>query len=94
MTTRRRRQQRPAPRPALNTEQIRQLARDLISDLAPAAGDADAVRKVLLRWLGNEDTGGLSMIAMSGMQIMFAECLTRTPIGAWTLNPPPERNTP
>jgi hypothetical protein len=94
MTPRRRRQQRPRPtRPALTTEQTRDLGRELIRELAPGAGDADAVRAVLLAWLAREDTGRLSMVAMSAVQIMFADCLTRTPLGAWTLNPPPAERT-
>jgi hypothetical protein len=75
----------------LTTEQIRELGRELICELAPAAGDTDAVRAALLRWLADEDTSRLSLVCMSVVQQVFADCLTRTPTGAWTLNPPPER---
>lgn len=94
MTTRRRRQQRPTPtQPPMTIEQTRQMARDLVRELGQVAGNPDQVRTVLLAWLAKEDIARLSIVAMSAVQIMFADCLTRTPLGAWTLNPPPERNT-
>lgn len=93
--SRNRRQQRPTvPEPTrapIGTTEARDLAADLIRELAQHAGDPDAVRTVLLQWLTREDHDRLSMVAMSAVQIMFADCLTRTPLGAWTLNPPPER---
>jgi len=94
--SRNRRQQRPTPpsaAPLITTTEARALAADLIRELAQHAGDPDAVRAVLLRWLDAEGTSRLPMACMSAVQIIFADCLTRTPLGAWTLNPPPERNT-
>ena len=94
---RNRRHQRPTPtRPALTTEQIRDLGRELIVELAPHAGNPAAVRAVLLRWLAHEDVGRLSLISMSAVQQVFASCISRVPVdqipaGAVTLNPPPER---
>jgi len=94
-----RRRQRPTPpraTPLITTAQARTLAADLISDLTTHAGDPDAVRAVLLRWLDTEGTSRLSMACMAGLQIVFADCLTRVPTdqmppGALALNPPTER---
>lgn len=92
--SRNRRQQRPTPpraTPLITITEARALAADLIGQLAQHAGDPDAIRAVLLAWLEAEDTARLSMVAMSAVQIMFADCLTRTPLGAWTLDPPTGR---
>ena len=85
--TRRRRAPRPAApeppaAPSMRIAEARALAADLIGDLTPHAGDPDAVRAVLLRWLDIEDTARLSMACMSAVQIMFADCLTRVPLDA------------
>ena len=85
-----------APQQALTPAQARTLAADLIGDLTPHAGDPDAVRAVLLRWLETEDTARLSMACMSAVQIVFSDCLSRVtevPPGALTLEPPTERTT-
>ena len=75
----------------MTTEQTRQLGRELVAELAQDAGDPEAVRAVLRAWLDREDVSRLAFASMAGLQLVFADCLTRTPIGAWTLNPPPER---
>jgi len=98
--SRNRRQPRPTPPraiPLITTTEARDLAADLIRELAQHAGDPDAVRKVLLRWLDIEDTSRLSLASMAALQLVFADCLTRMPVdqipaGALTLTPPTERN--
>jgi len=97
--SRNRRHQRPTPpeltRAPLSTTEARTLAADLIRELAQHAGDPDAVRAVLLRWLDTEGTARLSTACMSAVQIVFADCLTRVaqvPPGALALEPPTERN--
>jgi len=97
--SRNRRHQRPTPAratPPITTTEARDLAADLIRELAQHAGDPDAARKVLLRWLDIEGTSRLSLASMAALQIMFADCLTRVPVdqmppGALALNPPTER---
>jgi hypothetical protein len=99
MTRRNRRQQRPTlPRatPLITATEARELAADLIRELAQDAGDPAAVRATLLRWLETEDTGRLSLISMSAVQQVFADCLTRVaqvPPGALSLDPPPTERT-
>ena len=93
--SRNRRNQRPTPPraiPLITTTEARNLAADLIRELAQHAGDPDAVRAALLRWLDTEGTGRLSLICMAAVQTTFADCLTRVPTdqvppGALTLNP-------
>jgi len=80
----------------LTPDQERTLAAELIRDLTPHAGDPDAVRKVLLRWLDTEDVARMSMACVSAVQIVFADCLTRVaevPAGALALDPPPTGRT-
>jgi len=96
--TRNRRQQRPtppAPTPLITVAEARNLALGLVGDLTPHAGDPDAVRKVLLRWLAIEDPARLSMVCMAAVRLTYADCLTRVPIdqmppGALALTPPTE----
>jgi len=100
--SRQRRQQRPTPpaptRAPISTTEARDLAADLIRELAQHAGDPDAVRATLLAWLDLEDVARLSLVSMASLQLVFSDCLTPVPVdqipaGALTLNPP-ERNTP
>ena len=97
--SRNRRNQRPTvPEPTrapIGTTEARDLAADLIRELAQHAGDPDAVRAVLLAWLEAEGTSRLSLASMAALQLVFATCLTRVPVdqipaGALTLNPPTE----
>jgi hypothetical protein len=97
--SRNRRQQRPTvpATPLITTTEARDLAADLIRELAALAGDAAAVRATLLTWLDREGTSRLSLASMAALQLVFADCLTRMPVdqipaGALTLTPPPERN--
>jgi hypothetical protein len=97
---RNRRQQRPTPpraTPALiTTTEARDLAAELIRELAQHAGDPTAVRAALLRWLDIEDTARLALICMSAVQITYADCLTKVaqvPPGALELDPPPTERT-
>jgi len=84
------------PLSPLSTAQARALATELIRDLTPHAGNPEAVRKVLLRWLDAEDTARLSMACMAAVQIVFSDCLSRVaevPPGALALDPPPTERT-
>lgn len=98
---RNRRQQRPTPPRAtqpLTATAARDLAADLIRELAQDAGDPDAVRATLLAWLDREGTSRLSLASMAGLQLIFSTLLTPMPVdqipaGALTLTAPPERNT-
>lgn len=94
--SRNRRQQRPtlpAPTPPLTVAEARDLASGLIGDLTPHAGDPDAVRKVLLRWLAMEDADRLALVCMSLTQQVFSDYLTKVaqvPPGALALTAPTE----
>ena len=96
--SRNRRQPRPTPPraiPLITTTEARALAADLIRELAQDAGDPDAVRAVLLRWLEAEDVPRLSLASMAALQLVFADCLTvvdRVPSGALALTAPTEGN--
>lgn len=93
--SRNRRQQRPtppAPTPLITTTEAHTLAAELIRELAQDAGDPDAVRAVLLRWLAMEDADRLALVCMSLTQQVFSDCLTKVaqvPPGSLALDPPP-----
>lgn len=81
-----------APLSPLTTAQARHLAAELIRELTPHAGDPDAVRATLTRWLDVEDVARLSLICMAVVQTTFGACLSRVPLdqmppGALALTP-------
>ena len=97
--SRNRRQQRPTPTratPPITVAEARDLAAELIRELAQHAGDPAAVRATLRAWLEAEDVPRLSLIGLAVVQDVFSDCLTPVPVdeipaGGLTLTPP-ERN--
>jgi len=76
--SRRRRPRRP-PATVTTTGQAHELAGDLLRELAPAAGDPEAVRVVLLNWLDRLDARAFATVCMATVFRTFGECLTQTP---------------
>ena len=88
---RRQRPTPPTPTPLITTTEARDLAADLIRELAQHAGDAEQVRAVLLRWLETQDTYRLSLIGLAALEVTFSHCITvvdEVPPGALALDPP------
>lgn len=56
------------------------LAVDLLRELTPLAGDADAVREVMTRWLSTLGGRTLGLVCAKAVHLTFTECLTPTPI--------------
>ena len=86
----------PAPtRAPISTTEIRELGRELVRELAAAAGEPDAVRAVLMARLDIEGSSRLALASMAGLHLVFSDCLTRVPVdqipaGALTLTTPTE----
>lgn len=73
--------------PPLTVDQGLELAGDLVRALTPLSGDPAAVKAVLRRWLDVLDAGDLSLVCTAAVQVIFAECLTPTPVDQM----PPDR---
>lgn len=74
-------------------EAIRDLADELIRDLAQHAGDPDAVAAVLRDYLDRLDAHALLFVCAAATRRVFADCLTLTdradwPTSGYALTPP------
>lgn len=66
--------------PAVDVDQARSLAADLVRELGAIAGDPEAVDATLTRWLDVLDVTNLARVCVAAVQLTFADCLTHTPL--------------
>jgi hypothetical protein len=68
--------------PPLSVAQAQQLADDLIRQLAPDAGNQDALAETFMRWVNVLDHDrDFSKVCIVALGAVFADCLIPTPVG-------------
>ena len=67
----------------LTDDQTVEMAGDLLRDLSPHIGDADAIEAEFIKWIDALGVPSMSMVLLAAVRLTFTDCLTLTGREDW-----------